>query len=400
MSLSSVRDHWALDPDCVFLNHGSFGACPRAVLEAQRALQDQLEAQPVRFYLDAYEPLLDASRARLGRFIGAPAERLVFVPNATCGVNAILRSLSFAPGDEVVVTSHGYGACNNALAFAAERAGAIVRVADIPFPGTTAEGVLDAIDAVVSDATRLLLVDHVTSATGLVLPIASIVSRYEHRGVPVLVDGAHAPGMLDLNVEGLGASWYVGNLHKWVCAPKGAAFVLPRADRAEALRPLSISHGATIDGARLSPPRSRLQLEFDWSGTDDPTPWLCVGTALDTLDAVVPGGWTGFRARSRALIRETRDALCELLEIPAPAPDAMLASMVAVPLPEDTEPRAPHPWVPSQLQHRLGNKHRIEVPISGWPSWPQRTLRVSVAAYTTPAEVEVLLDALRAELRP
>lgn len=399
MSHAGVRALWALDPACVFLNHGSFGACQREVLAHQGALRAQLEAQPVRFFLDAYEPLLDASRERLATFVGADPERLVFVPNATSGVNAILRSLRFQEGDEVVVTSHGYRACTNALAFAAERAGARVLVADIPFPGTTTDGVIHALDALVGERTRLVLVDHVTSATGLVFPIASIVSRFEARGVPVLVDGAHAPGMLDLDIDALGASWYVGNAHKWLCAPKGAAFVVPRADRVSGLRPLAISHGATMDGSRMPRPRSRLHLEFDWAGTDDPTPWICVGFAIDAFERSVPGGWTGFRARSRALARDARDRLCERFGIPHPATDAMLASLAALPLPDDPESPAPHPYVPHRLQHRLWDAHRIEIPVSTYPRWPGRTLRVSAAAYTVEDDIAALLQALEAELR-
>ncbi|HEY1086733.1 MAG TPA: aminotransferase class V-fold PLP-dependent enzyme, partial [Archangium sp.] len=239
-----MRDAWQLDDSIHFLNHGSFGATPRAVLDHQRTLRDRLESEPVRFMVRELEPLLDASRSRLADFMGAQAGDLAFVGNATSGVNAVLRSLQFQPGDELVTTSHGYNACTNALHFVAERSGARVVIADLPFPVGDAQAIVDAVLAVVTPQTKLVLIDQITSPTALILPIDALVKTLEERGVPVLVDAAHAPGQVPLHLDATGASFTTGNLHKWVCAPKGCAFLHVRRDRQPLVRPTVISHGA------------------------------------------------------------------------------------------------------------------------------------------------------------
>ena len=198
-----MRHHWLLDPEIRFLNHGSFGACPRAVLERQSELRARLEAEPVRFFVHELEDLLDEARSRVAEFVGARPEDLGFVRNATSGVNAVLRSLSLRPGDELLLTDHGYNACRNVAEFVAERAGARVVVASIPFPLASEDEVVDAVLAATTERTRVALLDHVTSPTGLVLPIATLVRALDERGVDTLVDGAHAPGMLALDLEAL-----------------------------------------------------------------------------------------------------------------------------------------------------------------------------------------------------
>ncbi len=289
-------DAWALDPDLVFLNHGSFGACPRAVLAVQADLRAELEANPVAFLGRALEDRLDQARSRLAEFLGADPADLAFVPNATAGVASVLRSLRFAPGDEIVTTDHEYNAALNMARFAAARDGARVVVARIPLPTTGPDEVAERILAVVGPRTRLVLVSHVTSPTALILPVERLVATLEGRGIPVLVDGAHGPGMLPLDLSALGASFYAGNLHKWVCAPKGAAFLHVRRDRQAAIRPLAISHGANDP----RPGRTTFRKEFDWTGTADPTPFLAVPAAIDAVGGMVAGGWATVMARNRA----------------------------------------------------------------------------------------------------
>jgi len=396
-----LRDHWALDPTTTFLNHGSFGATPKRVLDAQSAWRARLEAQPVEFFVRTLPSALEHALGRLAEFLGARAGGLTCVPNATAGVNTVLRSLAptWSAGDNVVTTDHEYNACRNALDFAATGAGAQVRVAAVRFPNASPEQVFDAVLAQVDDHTRLVLIDHVTSPTALVLPIEPIVAALRARGVAVLVDGAHAPGMCPLDLDALGADYYTGNLHKWVCAPKGAAFLYARADRVASLRPLSISHGAN---ATLRPGQSRFRAEFDWTGTADPTPWLCVPEALDVVGALVPGGWPEVRARNHALCLSARDALCDALGQRRPAPDAMLGSMAAVPVP-------PTPHLPPSalgldpLQEALWVSARIEVPIVPWPmAGAERAatatgghlVRVSAHLHNAPADYARLVEAL------
>ena len=235
-----MKAHWTIDPSVVFLNHGSFGAAPRVVQEAQTTLRERMERNSMKFFLRDLECLLDESRKALGAFVAATPTDLAFVPNATTGVNAVLRSRRFTADDELLTTDHEYQACKNALDFVAEREGARVVVAKIPFPLAHEDEVVAAITAKITERTRLLLVDHVTSSTGLVLPIAKIAAAASARGVDVLVDGAHAPGMVDLSLEALAphVAYYTANCHKWLCAPKGAAFLWVRKDKQNEVRPL------------------------------------------------------------------------------------------------------------------------------------------------------------------
>lgn len=387
---SPLARHWHLDPTVTFLNHGSFGACPTAVLEVQSELRARMEHEPVLFLHRQIEGLLDEARARLAAFVGTDPDDLAFVPNATTGVNTVLSSLEFDRGDEIVVTDHEYNACKNAVDRAAARAGARVVVVRVPFPLRDPAEVASPLVAALTARTKLVLIDHVTSPTGLVQPVEAVVSACRARGIDVLVDGAHAPGMLDLDLDALGATYYTGNCHKWVCAPKGAALLYVARHRQPIIRPLAISHGA--NSPRID--RSRFRLEFDFTGTLDYTPYLCVPAAIDSMGALFAGGWTELRAHNRALVLAGRDMLCRALDIRPPAPDAMLGSLAAVPLPDAraTPPAAPLALDP--LHVALFETHRIEVPVMAWPVWPHRLLRISAQAYNTRGQYARLASVL------
>jgi isopenicillin-N epimerase len=384
-----MRRHWMLDPNIVFLNHGSYGACPRAVLEAQSRWREELEREPVLFLSRRMPELLDHARREVARFVGARPEDLVFVRNATSGVNAVLRSLAFEPGDALLVTDHAYGACKNALDYVAQRARLRVDVASIALPIAHEDEVVERIVACVTPETRLALIDHVTSKTGLVLPIAEIVRALRERGVETLVDGAHAAGMLALDVQRIGAAYYAANLHKWVCAPKGAALLVVREDCQRALHPLTISHGFSAHG-----PRSRFLEEFDWTGTDDPTPVLAVPAAIAFIASLFPDGWAGARAHNRTLALQARALLSQALEVAPIAPDSMIGSLVSLPLPD----RAVSEPDLDPLQVALFDRHSIELPVFPWPASPKRMLRIAAAPYNTLAEYQVLRQALAIEL--
>jgi isopenicillin-N epimerase len=390
---AELRAHWSLDPAIAFLNHGSFGACPVEVLRQQDALRAQMEREPVRFFVNELPPLLDAARAEVAAFVGADAEELVFVRNATAGVNAVLRSLELAAGDELLTTDHAYNACRNVLDHVAERSGARVVTVAVPFPVSGPDQIVDAVLSAVTPATRLALLDHVTSPTGLVLPIAQLVEALSERGVDALVDGAHAPGMLPLDVRALGAAYYAGNFHKWVCAPKGAGMLHVRRDRQAGLHPAVISHGYN------SPrPRSRFLEEFDWTGTDDPTPWLCVPVAIRFMERLVPGGWPEVRARNHALAVAGRRILCDALGADPPAPEQMLGSLASLILPDgDPVPPASALYA-DPLQLTLLERHGIEVPVPPWPAPPRRLVRISAQLYNHVGDYERLAAALREEL--
>jgi isopenicillin-N epimerase len=265
-----------------------------------------------------------------------------------------------------------------------------VVVAPVPFPLHSPDQVVEAVLEHVTSRTRLALLDHVTSQTALVLPIAELVAELEPRGVIVVVDGAHAPGMVDLDIGSIAAPFYAGNCHKWLCAPKGAGFLVVRDDWRRRTRPLVISHGASadLDG------RSRFRAEFDWTGTHDPTAYLSVPVAISFLDQLVEGGWRRLRARNRELALSGRRALCDALEIPPPCPEAMVAALASVPLPDDDAISLSPPLYIDPLQERLLAEHRIEVPVIPWPAPPKRLLRISAQLYNTEEQYQYLAQAL------
>ena len=375
-----MREHWLLDPEITYLNHGSFGATPRVVLEKQEEFRIQLEREPVRFFVRELEPLLDDARRQVAEFVGADPAGLAFVPNATAGVNAVLRSLDLDKHDELLVTNHEYNACRNVLEYVAGLAGARVVVVDVPFPISSPDEIIAPVLEKVSERTRIFLIDHVTSQTALIMPVEQLVREMSERGVDTLIDGAHAPGMLPLDIRSLGAAYYTGNLHKWVCAPKGAAFLYTRENRRYAVRPASISHGA--NSPRTD--RSRYHLEFDWTGTADPTAWLAAPDAIRFIASLVPGGWPEVMRRNHQLVLRARDIIARSLGIENPAPDAMLGSMASLPISDGVAKEAP-----------LLDEFRIEVPIIAWPQAPKRVLRVSAQLYNEEREYEYLAACLK-----
>jgi isopenicillin-N epimerase len=382
--MTEMRQHWSLAAGLTFLNHGSFGACPRAVLDYQAELRTRLESSPVQFMLGV-TPELERLRASVAPFVGADPLDVVFVRNATEGVNAVLRSLVLEPGDELLTTNHAYHACVNALRYVAARSGATVRVVDVPFPIRSAEQVVAAFRSGITPRTRLALVDHVTSLTGLVFPVADIARLLRERGVLSLVDGAHAAGMLELDIPALGADYYATNFHKWVCAPKGAGLLWVRSALQEQIHPSVVSHGFSEPAPR------RFQAMFDWTGTSDPTAWLCVKKAIDFMGGLLKGGWQELRAHNRRLALRARDTLCAALDVPPPAPDELLGSMASVPLPagELEGPAGPDPLYLELL------RRGFETLVQPWPARPARVLRVSAQLYNSPEEYERLAKVLR-----
>jgi isopenicillin-N epimerase len=378
-----MTEPWMLDPAIVFLNHGSFGACPQPVLEYQMAVRTRMEAEPVLFFRQL-EEMADHARSALGGFVGADPNDLAFMPNATTGVNTVLRSLDFEPGDEILITDHIYNACRNAAALVAELSGARLVTANIPFPINSSGEALAAIVERVTPRTRLLLIDHVTSPTALIFPIEAIVAKMAERDIDTLVDGAHAPGMVPVDVTAIGAAYYTANAHKWMCAPKGAAFLHVRRDRQDRIIPTVISHGA--NSSRTD--RSRFRLLFDWTGTTDPTAHLAIPTAIETMASLVPGGWPELMRHNHELALQARDLLVGALGIDPPAPDHMLGSMAAIPLPDESGPQLPSPSL--ALQETLWNDHQVEVPVNVWPSWPHLLLRVSAQIYNQIEQYETL----------
>jgi isopenicillin-N epimerase len=407
---SDYLRYWPLDPEITYLNHGAFGACPWPVLHQQSEWRARIERHPIRFLDTELEGHLDSARAALAAFVGCDPDDLCFVPNATTGVNTVLRSLEFAPGDEILTTDHEYNACLNAARFVTAKAGARTVVATIPLPIKRPDDVVDAILACASDRTRLAIISHITSPTGLVFPIKQIVTALAERGIDTLVDGAHAPGQIALDIAGLNAAYYTGNAHKWLCTPKGSGFLHVRRDKQPQIRPLVISHGTNSPRAD----RSRFRLEFDWGGTGDPTPYLSIPAALEFMSGLLEGGWSELQARNRSLAVEARAKLNAALgNAAALAPDAMIGALAAVDLPPTTRPpatdadidaddEATYPLDP--LRDALYSEDRIEVPCFPWPHTAadaqpkRRLLRVSAQIYNDAADYDRLITALQARI--
>lgn len=356
---SLYRRHWTLDPEVTFLNHGSYGACPAAIQLKQQALREELEREPVRFMAHRHG-LIDRARAAAAAFVGARESELAFVPNATGGVNAAIRSQRWKVGDQVLVTDHEYNACRNALDYVAGRWGAEVVVFEIPFPLHDEDVFLERMLDAVTDRTVFCLVDHLTSPTALKLPIEQLVPALQEKGVRVLVDGAHAPGQVPLDLTALGADYYTGNLHKWACTPKGVAIFHAREDRHEDLHPAVISHGYNADTTR----RSRFHHEFDWTGTFDPTAWGVVPETLDFMAGLMEGGWPAIMRRNHELTVTARRELCARLEVEAPCPDTLLGTMAAVPVPADLT--AALRKEDRDLYRELNHDWGIQIPVIGW----------------------------------
>jgi isopenicillin-N epimerase len=381
---------WQLDPSVTFLNHGAFGACPIAVLEQQQRFRHQLEQEPLRFVMRELEPLLDIARVALADFVKADPADLAFVPNATTGVNSVLRSLTFTAGDELLTTSHAYNACRNALEFVAERWNAEIVVATIPFPLTDPQQIVQTVVDCITPRTKLALLDHITSPTALIFPLHALVKALDECGIDCLVDGAHAPGMVPLNLPEIGAAYYTGNCHKWMCAPKGAAFLYVRGDRQSLIRPLTISHGA--NSRRTD--RSRFQLEFDWTGTHDPTPFLCLPAALKFMGSQLPQSWLDVMTHNHSLALQARKILCDALEQPIPCPDEMIGAIASVPLPSTFgKPKSSSKGI-DMLQNWLWEEYRIEVPIIPWCHPTPRLVRVSAQLYNHLDQYQYLAEAL------
>ena len=382
-----MLEQWLLDPAITYLNHGTVGATPRRVLAAQQAIRDEIERQPARFMLReltgirvgvprAEPPRLRVAAAEVAELCGARGEDLVFVDNATSGINAVLRSLPLRPGDEILVLDRGYGGVHNAVRFAARQSGAEVRVVELPEPVRDPGAVVAAIAAALGERTRLAVVDHITAESALVLPLAEIAARCRDRGVPVLADGAHAPGAIALDIPALGVDWYVGNLHKWAWAPRSSGILWAPPARQAELHPPVISWG--LDQG--------MAMEFDDPGTRDPTHYLAAPAALAFMREL---GLDAVRAYNHDLAWQGARRLAELWEVELATPESMIGTMATVPLPPalgSTRDDA------ARLRDALLFEDAIEVQVHGWRG--RLHARISAQIYNELADVERLGQAV------
>ena len=370
------RDLFHLDPGVAFLNHGSFGATPRAVLAEAQRWQVEMERQPVEFLQRRFLGLMESARRPLAAALNADPRDLALVTNATVALNLVARSLKLLPGDEVLASEHEYGAMDRMWRRVCAGAGAVYRAA--PAPLTDHAAFCDGLWSAVTARTRVLFISHVTSPTALILPVAELCRRARERGIITIVDGAHAPGQIPVDLAAIGADFYAANAHKWLCAPKGSAFLHARPEAQRLVEPLAISWG----DAGFAVTGSRFLDELQWAGTRDLSAWLAIPAALRFWEE---HGGENVRLRCRQLARESRRELSRLTGAEALCPDSAewLAQMFAVPLPPCDGPR---------LQADLLARHQVEVPVTRWRE--SSLLRVSVQAYNSPWDLARLAEAL------
>lgn len=378
-----TRDDFLLDPSIVFLNHGSFGAVPRVVFDATVALQLEMERNPVEWLARRADDLLASARTRLARYVGARTDDLVFFANPTTAINMVAKSLRLAAGDQIVTTDHEYGAMDRTWRKLTGECGAEYVRVPIPLPVTTADDFVERVWSAVTPRTKVLFLSHLTSATALAFPVEELCRRARAAGVLSIVDGAHVPAHIPLDLASLGCDIYTGALHKWMCAPKGCSFLWARPEVQSMLQPLVVSWGWESE----HPSGSQFVDHHEWQGTRDLSPFLAVGAALDFVES---HDWPSVQAAGHALTLETRRRVDELTGLapisPDPAGDHQwIGQLAAIRLPADTDVVA--------LKARLFDEHRIEVPVHRWADQP--LLRVSFTAHNTRADADALLAALR-----
>lgn len=382
-----LRQYFLLDPDVVFLNHGSFGATPRPVFDAYQAWQRRLEWQPVRFLSRDIGAYLAAARKALGRYLNAAANDLVFVPNATFGVNVVARSLRLGPGDEVLMTDHEYGACERAWRYMARERGFRIIRRPIPLPFSTPEAIVEALWAGVTPRTRVIFLSHITSPTAARFPVEAVCARARRVGILTVVDGAHAPGQIPLDLAAVGADFYAGNCHKWLCAPKGSGFLYARPEAQLLVEPLIIGWG-WYDKAANEKPDLTFGSDFldyiQYPGTDDYAAYLTVPSAIEFQ---AEHDWPAVRAACHDLVREGIARICALTGLPSlypPDAEMYFAQMAIAPLPPVADLVA--------FKQRLYDEFRVEIPCIQWGD--RQFIRISIQGYNTVADVEALLAAL------
>ncbi|TWT61964.1 aminotransferase class V-fold PLP-dependent enzyme [Rubinisphaera italica] len=385
-----MKSSWSLDPEITYLNHGSFGPSPNCVQQAQREWMSQLESNPMEFLVRQRERLLDEMLAKLGQFIGSPANCLIPVENATFGMNIVANSVPLQAGDEVLLTNHEYGAVERIWQKKAASVGAKIVIATLPIPFQDADEIVEAVFRSVTPQTRLLVISHVTSPTALVLPVEKICQRAREQKLTVCIDGSHAIAMRPLNLKTLNCDFYTASCHKWLCAPFGTGFLYVAPQWQQNISTVNTSWGGTMYGREKS-----WQNEFLWVGTSDPSRFLAISNAIDFLEDY---GLERFREETYHMASQTYDLFSKQFrtEPYSTRQQDWFGSMVTIPLPESVPVPAKWTGRPHPLQERLAQKHRIEVPIVKWSS--RMHIRISSHLYNDFSELERLSHALKAEI--
>ena len=377
-----IKKLFLLDPNVVFLNHGSFGATPRPVFAEYRRWQEAMEWQPVQFLGTDIGDHLAAARAALGDYVHADQDDLAYIPNATFGINIVARSLALGVGDEVLTTNHEYGACDNTWDFLSRKQGFLYQAQKIPLPLPCDSEIVEALWQGVTANTRVIFLSHISSATACEFPVQAVCARAREAGILTVIDGAHAPGQIPLNMEAIGADFYTGNAHKWLCSPKGAGFLYTRRDRQHLIEPLVIGWGW---GAKRGVNYGSDYLDYlQWLGTNDLSAYLSVPAAIQFQEAYA---WTAVRKRCHELLEEAVERICILTGMDSLyAPSGRgFQQMAIAPLPKISDLLA--------LKGALYKEYRVEVPLIEWEG--RHFIRVSVQGYNSVADIDDLLAALK-----
>ena len=386
-----IADQFVINPEVVYLNHGSFGACPKAILDAQTKHRMEAERELVRFYVHDAWGKLDRSRNALSALVNCNPKDLVFVHNATTGVATVLENLDLQPGDELLVTNCEYQACLNNFDRIAKKTGARVVVADIPWPIEDEVDLVEAVHRKVTDRTKIALISLITSSTGIRFPVEVLIPSLKERGVETLLDAAHGPGCVPMDIAGWGAAYTTGNAHKWLCAPKGAAFLHVRADMQNGFVPLVVSNDAlNLEAASERTKRTPFQHAFDYCGTDDVSMYLTIADCIEWLEQANPNGIDGIMYRNHAVCQRAQKLICHALDVVPPVPESMLGPLATIDLPTGD-------LTAVEIKKRLLEDYRIQVPVWGTPSGAI-SVRISVQMYNTFEQYCYLANALCAIL--
>jgi isopenicillin-N epimerase len=390
---SPLAKHWSLNQNIVYLNHGSFGATPTKVLEKQHQLQLENEASSIEFYIDKLPDLINASKSVLANFVGTSKNNIAFVQNTTTGVNTILNSLATNEGDEWLTTNHAYGACAHAFNHYANKNKCLVNVANINYPITNKFQILESIEKSITPKTTIALIDYVTSASAIIIPIPEIIEMLHSKGIQVIVDAAHCPGMIDINLQQLKPDYLIANCHKWICSPKGSAFIYVAPQHQSMIHPLVISH--YNDMAPNSD--AHWSNQFMWDGTHDYSAYICVKDALEYMPSIINGGWQTIKTKNHELVWTAATKIANAFNVDIPAPKEMIGSICNIPMPNGEAPsRKFHSNV--ALKNLLFAKYNIEVPVFMFPTAPTQWLRISAQLYNCMDQYDYLLECLKNEL--
>ena len=372
-----MKDWFLLDPDITFLNHGSYGACSKPVFKEYQDWQQKLENQPVQFMTNQVYSAMEKSRESMSQFVGCDEEELVFFQNPTTAVTNVIYNLDLKPGDEVLMSNHEYGALVRAWKMWGEKTGVNIIQQDISMPVTTEENFIEDFWTGVTDQTKVIFLSHITSSTALIFPIEKIIKLAKEQNILTIIDGAHVPAHIPLNIHELGCDFYTGACHKWLCAPKGSSFLFVKKEHQDWVKPVVVSWGKDGD----DPTPSEFIQNFQWQGTRDMSAFLTIPTAINFYNKEI----RPYQESCKKIIQDTYSEFQSVLNTePISAGKEWLAQLVAHPLPKN---------IPSNLKKGLWEEYQIEIPVFEWNG--QEFVRVSIQVYNTQKDVDLLMSALR-----